>query len=96
MPEQAAQASTEPTATKATTEPARSGELWEQIDATWSKRINKYGKAIPGPIAAADGARALGVPKLSSSGYKTLQGLLNASEFLAGKWSREGNTIISR
>lgn len=69
--------------------PVSSKELWEQIDSAWLKRVDKYGESIPGPIAASDAATALSVGKLSASGYKTLQGLLNASEYLAGKWSRK-------
>lgn len=73
-----------------------SKELWEQIDSAWSKRVEKYGESIPGPIAASDAAIALGVGKLSVSKYKTLQGLINASEYLSEKWLREGNTVIKR
>ena len=76
--------------------PVSSKELWEQIDSAWLKRVDKYGKSIPGPIAATDAAIVLGVGKLSASGYKTLQGLFDASEYLAEKWSREGNTVIKR
>jgi len=83
-------------ASTVTAEPKNSKELWEQIDSAWLKRVDKYGKSIPGPIAATDAAIVLGVGKLSASGYKTLQGLLNASEYLAEKWSREGNTVIKR
>ena len=74
--------------------PVSSKELWEQIDAAWSKRADKSGASIPGPNAAADAATALGVHKLSASMYKTLQKLLDTSEYLAKKWSRKGNTII--
>lgn len=74
--------------------PVSSKELWELIDAAWSKRADKSGASIPGPNAAADAATALGVHKLSASVFKTLQELLNASEYLAKKWSRKGNTII--
>ncbi|MFC2001968.1 NYN domain-containing protein [Chloroflexota bacterium] len=73
-----------------------SKELWEQIDSAWSRRVEKYGESIPGPIAAADAAMALGVGKLSASQYKTLQDLFNASEYLSEKWLREGNTIKKR
>jgi len=83
-------------ASTVTVEPKNSKELWEQIDSAWLKRVDKYGKSIPGPIAATDAAIVLGVDKLSASAYKTLQGLLDASEYLAGKWSREGNTVIKR
>ncbi|MFC2068630.1 NYN domain-containing protein [Chloroflexota bacterium] len=71
-----------------------SQELWEQIDAAWSKRADKSGALIPGPNAAADAATALGVHKLSASGFKTLQELLDANEDLKNKWLRKGNTII--
>jgi len=70
--------------------------LWEQINSAWLKRSEKYGSSIPGPIAASEAAIALGVNKLSASRYKTLQGLLDSSGFLAEKWSRKGNTIIKR
>ena len=83
-------------ASTVTAEPKNSKELWEQIDSAWLKRVDKYGKSIPGPIAATDAAIVLGVGKLSASGYKTLQGLFDASEYLAEKWSREGNTVIKR
>ena len=76
--------------------PVSSKELWEQIDAAWSKRADKSGASIPGPNAATDAATALGVHKLSASVYKTLQELLDASECLTKKWSRKGNTIIRR
>lgn len=75
---------------------SRPGDPWEMIDSKWSKRLSKYGNTIPGPIAAADAAAAVGVSKLSASSYKTLQGLLNASDYLSGKWARNGNTIIKR
>ncbi|MFC1928753.1 NYN domain-containing protein [Chloroflexota bacterium] len=87
IPEQISQVITAPVASK---------ELWEQIDTAWSKRINKYGESIPGPIAASDAATALGTGKLSESQYKTLQGLINANEYLSEKWLREGNTIKKR
>lgn len=73
-----------------------SEELWEKIDSAWSKRAALSGKFVPGPIAAMEAARVLGVAKLSASRYKTLQGLLDASDYLTEKWSRDGNTIIRR
>jgi uncharacterized protein (TIGR00288 family) len=78
------------------TEPSSSEELWEQIDSAWSKRAAMSGQPLPGPIAAMEAAKVLGVAKLSASRYKTLQGLLDASDRIAGKWLREGNTIIRR
>jgi len=70
-------------------------ETWDlEIDAAWSKRANKPGQSVPGPTAAADVAKILGVTKLSASQFRTLKGLLEASNFLSTKWSRDGNRII--
>ena len=77
-------------------EPSSSEELWERIDSAWSKRAAMGGQSVPGPIAAMEAAKVLGVARLSASRYKTLQGLLDASERIAGKWLRERNTIIRR
>ena len=78
------------------TEPSDT-ESWDtRVDAAWSKRAGVSGQSIPGPNAAADAAMFLGVRKLSASRYRTLQVLLDASELLRSKWSREGNSIIRR
>ncbi len=70
-------------------------ETWDlEIDTAWSKRANKPGQSVPGPTAAADVAKILGVTKLSASQFRTLKGLLEASDFLCTKWSRDGNRII--
>ena len=70
---------------------------WDvRIDTAWSKRAAASGDRIPGPNAAGDAAKFLGVSKLSASRYRTLQALLDASELLRGKWRRDGNTIIRR
>ncbi|HUV45379.1 MAG TPA: NYN domain-containing protein [Dehalococcoidales bacterium] len=70
---------------------------WDvRIDAAWSKRAAASGDRIPGPNAAGDAAKFLGVSKLSASRYRTLQALLDASELLSGKWRRDGNTVIRR
>ena len=50
------------------------------MDATWS---NIRDQPISGSKAAAEAAKVLGVPKVSSSRFKTLQGILDASEFSA-------------
>ena len=71
-------------------------ELWEQIDSAWSKRATASGQSIPGPNAATEAAKLLSVAKLSASTYKTLQGILDASNLLSRKWSRDKNTIIRR
>ena len=71
-------------------------KLWEQIHSAWSKRASASGQSMPGPNAAIDAARILGVAKLSSSPYQTLQGILDASSFLSGKWLRDKNTILRR
>jgi len=70
---------------------------WDaRIDTAWSKRAAVSGDSIPGPNAASDVAKLLGVSRLSTSKYKTLQGLLDASELLRSKWRRDGNAIIRR
>ena len=63
----------------------------ERIDEAWSK---VQGDTIAGSKAASEAAKALGVSKLSSSRYKSLQGLLNASEQLRSRWTRVKNTIL--
>ena len=79
------------------TDKATSPETWEsEINTAWSKRANTSGQSIPGPTAATDAARVLRVSKLSASPFKTLQSLLEASDALHTKWSRDGNTIIRR
>jgi hypothetical protein len=40
-----------------------------------------------------EAAKVIGVSKLKDSQYKTLQGLLESSEYLNTRWSREGNLI---
>ena len=77
--------------------PVESARLkaWDlEIDAAWSKRVSKPGQSVPGPTAAADVAKILGLTKLSASRFRTLKGLLEASDFLSTKWSRDGNRII--
>ena len=69
-------------------------EPWDaDIDAAWSK---VRGSSIAGSKAAAEAAKVLGVSKVSASRYKNLQGLLDASELLQSRWSREGNAILRR
>ena len=70
---------------------------WDiRVDDAWSKRASKSGQSIPGPNAAADAAKFLGVHKLSASRYKTLQTLLEASDLLRARWTRVGNAVIRR
>ena len=72
-------------------------EVWgPKIDASWARRAPVSGQSIPGHSAAADAASVLGANKLGASGYKTLQRLLNASDKLSARWSRDGSTIIRR
>jgi uncharacterized protein (TIGR00288 family) len=72
-------------------------ESWDtRVDAAWSRRAGVSGQSIPGPNAAADAAKFLGVRKLSDSRYRTLQILLDTSELLRSRWSRDGNSIIRR
>ncbi len=71
-------------------------ELAPKIDAAWSNRAASPGRTIPGAVAATDAALVLGTQKLSVSEFKTLQRLLDASEKLSAKWSRDGNKIVRR
>lgn len=78
------------------TTPSQEKDTWHQIDTEWSKRIDKSSEFLPGSVAAIHAAKVLGVDKLSTSQYKTLQGLLTASEYLNQKWRREANRVIRR
>lgn len=70
------------------------GITWDtDINERWSSRVDQTTGILNGTRAAAEAARALGVPKLSSSRYKTLQSLLSSSTLLSATWSREGNTL---
>lgn len=79
---------------KAVTADSKTWQL--EIDAAWSKRATEPGQAIPGPTASTNAAKVLGVTKLSASPYKTLQSLLDASDYLTTRWLRDRNTIIKR
>jgi len=71
--------------------------VWDQeLDRCWSKKLAKDGHSIPGPVAAMEAAKVIRVDKLKDSQYKTLQGLLESSEYLSARWSREGNLIMKR
>lgn len=67
-----------------------------RIDAAWSKRAASPDQPIPGASAAGDAAKVLGLPKLSGSEYKSLQGLLDAIPDLAQNWRRDGNLIYRK
>ena len=70
---------------------------WDlRVDDLWSVRAAASGDMIAGSPAATDAARVIGVPSLKTSEYKTLHGLLAASEILRANWIRQGNTIIRR
>ena len=68
--------------------------IWITIDAAWAKRASRSGQSIPGPSAASLAAKALGVPKLSSSQFKTIQQLLDSSDLLTLNWVRDGNAVV--
>ncbi len=76
-------------------EPSNPQELWDKINAVWSRRAAVHG-TVNGAFAASEAARVLGVSRLSDSRFKTLQGLLDASDYLSCRWSRERNTIKLR
>jgi len=88
----------EPAATSAPeAAPSTNGIAWDtDINERWSSRVDQTTGILNGTRAAAEAARVLGVPKLSSSRYKTLQSLLSASPMLSDKWSREGNTLHNK
>ena len=83
-------------ATPTETEEPADAEQWARIDDIWQVRAGEPGGRIPGQRAASDAAQALGVQNLKGSPYKTLQRLLDSSEYLSARWSREGNNIIKR
>ena len=76
-----------------TREPGPAGAWDEAVYVAWSQIS---GDLIAGSKAASEAAKVLGIPKISVSRYKTLQGLLEASELLRTHWSREGNGIRKR
>ena len=75
------------------TEPIEPASWGSDIDAAWSKTPGDF---MSGSKAAAEAAKVLNVSKVSASRYKNLQGILDASELLRSRWSREGNTIRRR
>ena len=91
-PASAAPAASAQPAPAASAPPVAPPPSWEyDVDVAWAK--------IPGnPIysskAATEAAKVLGEGKLSSSRYRNLQGLLDASELLRSRWSRRGNSIV--
>ena len=89
-------APTQPEPTQAEEPVDADTDVWARIDDIWQVRAGEPGGRIPGQRAASDAAQALSVQNLKSSPYKTLQRLLDTSEFLRARWSREGNVIIRR
>jgi uncharacterized protein (TIGR00288 family) len=85
---------TQPTPIQAEEPVDADADVWARVDDIWQVRAGEPGGRIPGQRAASDAAQALSVQNLKSSPYKTLQRLLDASEFLRTRWSREGNVII--
>jgi uncharacterized protein (TIGR00288 family) len=64
----------------------------------WDYQLHEAWARVPGGLlsgskAAADASKVLGVSKVSSSRFKNLQGLLDASDFLRSRWQRDGNSI---
>ncbi len=83
--------------TLSTMEQSPESNVWDrELDKRWSEKLPKYGHSLPGPVAAMEAAKVIGVKKLKDSQYKTLQGLLESSEYLNARWSREGNLIMKR
>ena len=72
-------------------------QVWgPKLDAAWANRASNAGQTIAGHTAASIAAQVLGIRRLGDSPYKTLQRLLDASEQLGSRWSRDGSTIIRR
>lgn len=72
-------------------------EMWAPlVHKKWMERVEISDQQIPGPKAAADAANILGVSKLSVSKYRTLQGLLDHSDFLQIHWYRKGNAVVKK
>ena len=77
-------------------EPEDPDEWGQRIDDIWQVRAGEPGGRIPGPRAASDAAQVLGVSKLSVSPYKTLQRLLDSSDYLSARWKRDRNNVVRR
>ena len=77
------------------TVPSPTAEIWLRVDEAWSKHIGNK-KSLPGPRAAIEAVKILGLANISTSQYKNLQGLLDASDHLSRNWRRDKNTIIKR
>ena len=77
-------------------QPLETGVWDRELDRRWTEKLAKDGHSVPGPVAAMEAAKVIGVNKLKDSQYKTLQGLLESSEYLNARWSREGNLIMKR
>ena len=83
--------------TLSTLEQPLEANVWDrELDKRWSEKLAKDGRSIAGPAAAMEAAKVIGVNKLKDSRYKTLQGLLESSEYLNARWSRGGNLIMKR
>jgi hypothetical protein len=72
-------------------------EDWDKkIDEKWAAKAPNSGDSLLGAQAAMDASKVLKVAKLSESGYKTLQDLLDNSEWLSTKWIRKQNAIVKK
>ena len=97
VPEEPEQAPETPETIAPAVEQTEDPDEWGQrIDDIWQVRAGEPGGRIPGPRAASDAAQVLGVSKLSVSPYKTLQRLLDSSEYLSARWKRDRNNVVRR
>ena len=72
----------------------QSAENWESlVNAVWSERATGTPLSLPGARAAIEAARILKIKKLSSSSYKTLEGLIQASPLLSKQWRHQNNVV---
>ena len=70
--------------------PSNWGDL---VDTVWSVRAKTKGGRIAGPTAAIDAAKAIGISNIKRSHYKSLKGLIEASELLGSRWKQDGNAV---
>lgn len=74
-----------------------SDEGWDtKINSAWAGHAPNHGDFISNRTAGAAAAKALNATRLSSTRYRTLQGLLNASQFLQSRWDRSDNRIVRK
>ena len=68
---------------------------WDrQVNTEWARR--QRNNQLSGQAAAAVAAKVLGTTSLKAAGFRTLDKVLDASEFLRANWRRDGNAIVQK